>query len=509
MELIDVLGFVAPRFTARWLWNRRLLQEASRAYDAARPSQFRPVMTNATSGDGVMDATGSRLRDIARQLDENHDLVVAILDDMVNNIIGAGVQAVPMVRTRDGKLATDVNDRLSDLFQQWGESPETTGDFGWEAAQRLLVLSHFRDGEVFIQHVDPNAGKSYRFRTRVPYAMELIEADLVPFDYQDPERNVLHGIENNAWNTPVAYYMLKTHPGDPLVTRASGLTEVKRVPAELIVHLKYVRRLRQRRGVTVLHAVLNRMRDLKDYEESERIAAKVAADFTWFIKTNSECQGPAFDSTVASNRTMEMSGGMGFRLQPGEDVGTINATRPNTGLEAFREAMLRAVAGGTGTRFSSISRNYNGTYSAQRQELVEGAVAYRAHFAYLVRRFYRPVYQRWLEAVMLTTNIRAGADIDPATINRVDFRAPALPWIDPAKEADAYQTLVDAGLESRQEIMRQRGRDPSKVWEEIEEERDSGLFASDVAAATDGGDLGTFSSKPPAGADPADEQVAA
>ena len=506
MELTDLFGLIAPRFTARYLLNRRLLSDV-RSYDAARPSQFRPTMTNLTSGDGVMDATGSRLREISRQLDENHDLVVAILDDLVNNTIGAGVQAVPMVRTRSGELATATNDRLSELFQQWGESPETTGDFGWEACQRQVMLSKLRDGEIFLQHVDSNAGKAFRFKTPVPYAVELIEADLVPFTYQDQPRNILHGIENNAWNAPVAFWMFKNHPGDPLITGASQFGDLKRVPADLIIHLKYVRRLRQRRGVTVLHSVLNRMRDLKDYEESERIAARVAADFTWYIKRTSEYQGASFDAALSANRTMEMSGGMGFTLQPGEDVGTINATRPNTALEAFRNAMLRAVAGGTGTRFSSISRNYNGTYSAQRQELVEGAISYRAHFADLTRRFYRPVYQRWLAAALLVKNVRADRDIDPDTLGRVDFRAPALPWIDPTKEADAYRTLVEAGLESRQEIMRQRGRDPGKVWEEIEEERDSGLFASDVAAATDGGVI-EFGS-PPADEGAGDEQVAA
>ena len=46
-----------------------------------------------------------------------------------------------------------------------------------------------------------------------------------------------------------------------------------------------------------------------------------------------------------------------------------------------------------------------------------------------------------------------------------------MPWIDPAKEAKAWRELVDAKLESRKEVMRQRGRDPAKVVEEMSEER--------------------------------------
>jgi len=109
---------------------------------------------------------------------------------------------------------------------------------------------------------------------------------------------------------------------------------------------------------------------VKDYEESERIAAKVAADLTWFIQRTSEYQGPQ-DVNTDSRRELKMAAGAGFTLLPGETVGTIKSERPNSDLVNFRSAMLRAVAGGTGTRYSSIARDYNGTYSAQRQELVE------------------------------------------------------------------------------------------------------------------------------------------
>ena len=168
---------------------------------------------------------------------------------------------------------------------------------------------------------------------------------------------------------------------------------------------------------------------------------------------------------------------------PGEKVGTIQSNRPNSGLEAFRNAMLRAVAAGTGGRFSSIAKDYNGTYSSQRQELVEGAVAYRVHTTYLARRFHRPTYRAWLETAIASGALRVPRTASRASLYRVDFRAPALPWIDPAKEAKAYADLNAAGLESREEIMRLRGRDPATVMKELEREQESGLFTSQVEQA--------------------------
>lgn len=476
MKAVDVMGFLFPRFTRNWLAERRML-DGFRTYDAAQSSQWRPVATNLTSGDGVMNVTNSKLRQIARHLDENHDIVVGLLDDLVNNTVGAGVQCAPMVRVGPGgELDEELNDRIGDLWQRWCDRPETTGDLGFEAMERIVVRAWLRDGEQFAQHV-VNA-TAFRYAQRdIPYALELLEADMVPFDYQVQADNILHGIQCNDWNAPVAYFVYLNHPGDPLM-RFNAATDLKRIPATAMMHLKFTRRVRQRRGVPILHAVLTRLQDIKDYEESERIAARVAADLTWFIKRTGEYNGP---TTVNSDykRTMQMSAGAGFELLPGEDVGTIKSDRPNSALESFRDSMLRAVAAGTGTRFSSIARNYNGTYSAQRQELVEGAVAYRALFAYLVRRFYQPVYRQFVNAAVIGGALKfTNAQMD--SMYRADFRAPALPWIDPAKEATAWQTLIDAGLESRQEIMRQRGRDPAKVWEELEQEKDSGLFASDV-----------------------------
>ena len=61
---------------------------------------------------------------------------------------------------------------------------------------------------------------------------------------------------------------------------------------------------------------------------------------------------------------MKFAPGMIFDdLSPGESVETIDSTRPNPGLEAFRQGQLRAVSAGLGTSYSTLARDYNGTYS--------------------------------------------------------------------------------------------------------------------------------------------------
>jgi 3-deoxy-7-phosphoheptulonate synthase len=80
--------------------------------------------------------------------------------------------------------------------------------------------------------------------------------------------------------------------------------------------------------------------------------------------------------TTESQTHREMSSGLstpvGFKNATSGDL-TV-ATNPN--LETYRSGQLRAIAAGTGPTFSSVARKYDGTYSAQRQELIEGYGVY-------------------------------------------------------------------------------------------------------------------------------------
>lgn len=452
-------------------------KDLQRMYEAANNSQFRPVVSNNASADAVMNNAGTRLRQLARHLEENHDIVVSVFDDLLNNVVGAGANVTPMIRNTAGALHDDLNKQVYDAFQDWADYPEVTGEFGFEQLERQAARHLFRDGEIFMR---PIFSDRFKYRTPTRFALEMVDADYCPFDANSNDGRIVHGIERNQWGAPSYYYFYKAHPGDVVNTAQTvNLSDLRKVAASGVYHLKFTRRLKQARGVPLVHAVINRLRDLKDYEESERIAAKVAADFTFAITKSTEMGAGPTALNTDKNRSFAMSAGMGFELLPGEKVETIESSRPNTGLNDFRAGMLRAVAGGSGTRYSAIAKDYNGTYSAQRQELVEGAVAYRVHFAYLARRLYRPVWRDFIRAQILAGRINLN-DIEPGSVFRCDFRAPALPWIDPQKEAKAWRELVEAKLESRYEIMRQRGRDPRKVREELEQEQADGVFASTI-----------------------------
>lgn len=448
-----------------WALRREVARkQLERLYDAAQPSTQRKARTDIRSGNAVMDQAQGSLRRQARYLDENHDLVVGILDTLVQRIVGTGIIVEPMIKTKGGKLATKVNQQIRRAWREWGRRADASTMYPWGELQRQACLHWLRDGEVFAQHVE---GAKATTSLGVPYMVELIEADYCPFNLNQANgaARVVQGVQVAGWNRPVGFWFYIQHPGESTGIGATLSSDVKFVPADQIIHLRYTRRLHQFRGVPILHAVLTRLEDIRDYEESERIAARVAAAFCAYIKRGSDFSGAA--SIAAGDRAMEMQPGMIFdNLLPGEEVGTISTDRPNSGLEGFRAGQLRAVAAGTKTNYSSIAKNYDGTYSSQRQELVESRGGYDILRQLFVDVFVSEIYRRWLP-LAIAAGVVNTKGTDPATLFDADYRGPGIPWIDPLKETQAEALQVEKGFKSRHQVIREHGNDPIVVDEQL------------------------------------------
>jgi lambda family phage portal protein len=144
----------------------------------------------------------------------------------------------------------------------------------------------------------------------------------------------------------------------------------------------------------------------------------------------------------------------------------IDTNRPNPNLETYRNGQLKAVAAGTGPTFSSISKTYDGTYSAQRLELVEGYAAYGVLSAEFISRISRPVYEQFIAVAVASGALKVPAGVDMETLTDATYMPPAMPWIDPRKEAEAWALLEDRCYASGPEIIRKRGGNPLDVLEQ-------------------------------------------
>lgn len=483
MNIIDRLlepfapGMVVQRLAAR---------QAIRAYEAAKPGRTHKAKGQTRSADLSLQHDAASLRAQCRKLDEDHDIVTGLFDRLEERVVGgAGIGVEPLPLTWDGEVHLDMAAEIKSAWAEWSLHPETSGELTRPQMERLVCRTWLRDGEALGQQLRGKVA-NYSYLTAVPYAIELLEADHLPWDYNDPNFGIVQGIERDAWRRKRAYHLLKEHPGG--VNGVSFSLQTKRVEAERILHIAYRKRIGQNRGVPLLHAALVRLADLKDYEESERVAARISAALAMYIKKGNPdlYTGTTGDNQPPGYRSFPIAPGMVIDdLLPGEEIGTIASNRPNIFLEGFRNGQLRAIAASGRSAYSTVSRSYDGTYSAQRQELVEAQLGYDLVQHEFIDYWARPVYRNWLGMYLLTRRRPLPADVDPSTVYAAVYQGPVMPWINPVHEANSWETLVKAGFADEAEVARARGRNPQELKRtraaEISTNRDKGLvFSSDA-----------------------------
>lgn len=475
LNLIDrLVGWWSPVDGVRRAQARNVLAH----YEAAQPTRLRKHRNINPSPNSLVERSAAALRNHARYLERNHDLTRGALRTLVNNVVGPnGIGIEPQPRRRDGSIHTEYAEQLRRLRRQWCRRPEVTGRMHWAQAERMSAYSWMRDGEMFSQLVIGEV-PGLRHPGPVPFSIELLEADFVPLEYSDLSRKIRQGIQVNDWGRPVNYHVFRRDP------REAGAwispTDLKSIPAANMLHVSTMDRLHQWRGISEFASVLNRVEDLKDYEESERIAAKIAASMAAYVKRNAGTDG--FDSDQDKRekdedgrpipREMRMQPGMIFDdLMVGEEIGLIDTNRPNPNLVAWRSGQLRAYAAGIGASYSSISRDYSGTYSALRQELVEQWVHYAVLADDFAGQFSLPVWETLVRVAHLSNVLPIPKDVEPGTEAECLLIGQAMPWIDPLKEANAWEKLVRGGFASEVEVIRRRGGNPRETLDQIQQFR--------------------------------------
>ena len=436
------------------------------AHEATRPSRQRKLAVDWGGPNRIVGMDAKQLRDSARALCRDHDLAKSVLNVLIQNIVGTGIDVIAAPRKLGGDVDTELAQQLRALWFAWWDRPEVTWQHDFGKCQQLLLSHYLRDGEAFYQSLlGPVAFLNHG--TAVPLSLELLAADMIPLDFNDDNRGILQGAERNAWGRVVAWHVFKRHPND----EGWYSTDTKRVGADELRQFANLADIHQVRGLSIYAPVMNRLVDIQDIEQSERIAAKVAASFCAQIIKGDPSSYADPDTlkqlmSVANQayRNMSMVPGMiGDDLLPGERIEVLNSNRPNPNLADYLNDQIRRVAGATGASHSSTSRRYDGNYGAQRQELVETWGAYAMMREQFTARFMRPVWADFVRAALLSGLVRMPKGWSLEELSAAAFIGPVMPWIDPLKEALARGEAEDRAWQAPQQSMLQMGNDPEEV----------------------------------------------
>ncbi|EEQ5551914.1 phage portal protein, partial [Escherichia coli] len=269
----DVIGVFSPGWKAARLRSRALIM----AYEAVKPTRTHKARRENRSADQLSKYGAVSLREQARFLDINHDLVIGVFDKLEERVIGArGIIVEPQPLRKNGEMAAELAADIRRLWAEWSVSPDVTGQYTRPVLERLLLRTWLRDGEVFAQMVS-GAGNGLERTAGVPFWLEAMEPDFVPMR-TDESAGLNQGVFLDEWGRPKKYLVYKNYPV------RGRQSDTKEIAAGKMIHLKFTRRLHQTRGSSMLSGVLMRISALKEYEDAELTAARIAAALGLYIR---------------------------------------------------------------------------------------------------------------------------------------------------------------------------------------------------------------------------------
>ena len=426
------------------------------------------------------------LRAHVRFLEQNTDMVPATLRLFEAHIVGRnGIAPTPNVRRNraaGGGPVERLNEQLTELYEEWAKSPEASGQYSSADAQRMEVRTWLRDGDVFKQHL-LGTSDNVTHESRVPYSFSLIEPDHVPLQLNDFDGRIIGGISVDEWRRPTHVHIYKDRKEHMLIRRGKVLVnETTAISMERLSYIMHRLRIGQVRGISVFAPVLQRLRDIDDVDAAEREAAKLHAALVLAVRRGSpDIYEPPMDADGYTDATKPVqipfkTGLVVQGLEPGEDLESVGGDRPNPNVMDYRKEQMRALSAGLGVSYSSLAKDYSGTYSSQRQELIEQVLHYGTMRDTYIATMRAPEYVRFVNACILAGYISVPGNVHLPSLYEPQWSPAPVIWIDPKKEAEAWEILIAAGIESPQYIMKIRDRNPREVYRQLEEAKAKGFL---------------------------------
>lgn len=439
--------FMAPQSMLSRMANRKAAQ-ILRSYEAA--SKSRRTSGWHSSGAGANSANGAslaQLRFLARDLERNNGWARRGTDEMVNNVVGWGIQP-----------RSDSKEHLK-LWKKWADKGcqcDATGHANLGGLEALVMRGVFRDGEQLIVR------RRRPTKSGIPLQLEVLEPDhldtLKDRQKSDEGNRIVQGVEIDVRGKPVAYWLFPDHPGDGI-----GSLTSKRVPAEDVIHCFNRKRAGQQRGASELSAAILKLEEFSDYEDAILMRQKIAACFAAFV-TNVE--GDIGVGTVGEDgqpivdpRFDALEPGQINYLSAGETI-EFGTPPPVSDNDSFSKTTLRAIAASMNVTYEGLTGDYSQVnYSSARMGRITHYAAVK-HWRWNV--FIPQVCDRiweWFEEAAISMMILTG----PADVT---WTPPPMPMIDPDKEGQAARRNVRSGLITPDEMVAEQGNDPETHWDE-------------------------------------------
>lgn len=442
-----------PSYGVRRLKNRykaKGLLDAVRNYDGAsksgRNSRWRATGNSADSEIRIALPT---LRARSRDLVRNNPYAAKAIEGIAANVVGGGIR--PSIKHKD---ATALK-KAQELWEDWGET--TKCDFynhlDFYGLQFQVMNAVAESGEVLARKVKNLKNPAF-------FEIQLLEGDHIDDDKDGinlPGGGYIKlGIEYNKKGKIVAYWLHENHPGETII---SENYVSKRIDAKEIIHVFFVKRPGQSRGVPFGVSSFDKMRDFDEYERAQLIKQKVSACFTAFVTSGVEAL-PGYRKQNENIPLERVEPGQIEYLRPNEEV-TFGTPPSTEGYDIYAKKVLQQIAAGYGITYELLTNDLsNVNFSSGRMGWIEmGRMIAQWQNQIIVNKFCAGVWEWFADSIDIS--------ISKKTRAKATWTVPRREMIDPVKETKAMVEAVRAGFTSWQGAIRELGRDPNEVLAEM------------------------------------------
>jgi len=378
---------------------------------------------------------------------------------------------------RDGRFNTAANAKLEAAWYDHTRpgAYEVTGKLSAAAFHRLKIRCLARDGEVLVRTYRGGefggAGKK----------------QILDIDRLDEQRNenlrgggaIKMGVELDRFSKPVAYHLLKEHPGEMGEWNRGNAREHERVPADQVQHLFIADWPEQVRGFPWMHAAMLRLWHLGAFEEAAVINARVGASKIATLETP---EGNVPGTLVtgkqsAGNLLQDIEPGQYWMLPEGTRLGEFMPQFPDRSVGPFIQACLRGASAAVGMAYHSFANDPGEVnYSTARVALLDERDMWMSIQHWYIEHDCEPEGIDWLRGAILDGVLpQAYESLRGALI----YQPKRWQWIDPEKEVNAKVAALEAKITSRTRIAIEAGEDIEDIFDELAAEeqlaKDKGL----------------------------------
>lgn len=488
MNLLDsIVGWLSPEAGYRREVYRRALQ-AERNYDAAGYDRLNSNWRVINESAEMTDRYGrDTVRARARDLERNSDIMNSVLSPYKRNIFGAGYR----LRVNSGD--EEMNKTIEQFWKIWckKENCDVTGTQSFNSIMRMAILRKKVDGGILLL-------KRYISGGLLPFKLQMIEVDeldLTASSPRTPGNKVVGGIEYNAWNRPVGYY-IRQYSIDGMDIKNPIFLEAK----DVIFYFSKTRPS-QIREMSDMAQTLTRVRDINEFIRAVSVKERILSCLSVFIKRKLPESGMHPGRDMLNKQEYNYQGkmltpGMIQYLNQGDEAQIVNPSGQATDASAFVKQGVRLIGSGQGLSYETVSRDMSeSNYSSARQGIIEDELTY-AEEKELLLEIMSEIYETFVISLVLTEKVK----INDFWENKEKYlahkwiQAPKK-WIDPIKEANANKIALNTGQKTWADMAAESGKDWKEQIDEMAEILNYGnskginmggvIFGNDQYTATD------------------------